>query len=75
MIVIEHVHANDVAENEPHWAAERTNFPREVVKAALARSFGHTDRSHLRGDLFEKRRGLTDAWAAHCQMAAAAGAA
>jgi len=58
------------------WAAECTNFPAEVAEAALAHVVGDkVEAAYRRGDLFEKRRRLMDAWAAHCQMAAAAGAA
>jgi integrase len=49
------------------WAAERTNFPREVVEAALAHAVGgDTERAYQRGDLFEKRRRLMQQWAAFC---------
>lgn len=46
------------------WAAEATNFPREVCEAAL----GHlveskVERAYRRTDLFEKRRLLMQAWA------------
>jgi integrase len=56
------------------WAAERTNFPGEVVEAALAHIVGdRTEAAYRRGDLFEKRRCLMDAWAAYC-MGAESGA-
>jgi integrase len=49
------------------WAAERTNFPREVVEAALAHVVGDaTEQAYQRGDVFEKRRKLMDAWATYC---------
>jgi integrase len=49
------------------WAAERTNFPREVAEAALAHIDGdETERAYQRGDLFEKRRRLMKAWADYC---------
>jgi integrase len=49
------------------WCAERTNFPREVAEAALAHVVGDaTERAYQRGDLFEKRRQLMDAWSRHC---------
>jgi integrase len=49
------------------WAAERTNFPREVAEAALAHIDGdETERAYQRGDLFEKRRRLMTAWADYC---------
>jgi integrase len=50
------------------WAAECTNFPREVAEAALAHLVGDkVEAAYRRGDLFEKRRRLMDAWAAYCQ--------
>jgi integrase len=46
------------------WAAERTNFPGEVAEAALAHVVGDkVEAAYRRGDLFEKRRRLMDAWA------------
>jgi len=49
------------------WAAERTNFPNEVVEMALAHAISdRTEAAYRRGDLFEKRRKLMDAWAAYC---------
>lgn len=49
------------------WAAERTNFPREVVEMALAHVIpDKTEAAYRRGDLFEKRRKLMEAWAQHC---------
>jgi integrase len=56
------------------WAAERTNFSREVIEAALAHTIGNkVEAAYQRGDLFEKRRRLMDAWAQFCSSAAAAG--
>jgi len=41
------------------WAAERTNFPSEVVEMALANVVGNkVEAAYRRGDLFEKRRRL-----------------
>jgi integrase len=49
------------------WAAERTNFPNEVVEMALAHSIpSAVEKAYRRGDLFDKRRKLMDAWAAYC---------
>jgi integrase len=57
------------------WAAERTNFPREVAEAALAHIDGdETERAYQRGDLFEKRRKLMMAWANYCASNAPAAA-
>ena len=50
------------------WAAERTNFAREVVEAALAHVVGNkVEAAYQRGDLFDKRRRLMDAWAEFCK--------
>jgi integrase len=49
------------------WAAERTDFPNEVVEMALAHAVGDkVEAAYRRGDLFDKRRKLMDAWAAFC---------
>jgi integrase len=49
------------------WAAERTNFPREVAEMALAHTIPNAvEAAYRRGDLFDKRRKLMDAWAAYC---------
>jgi integrase len=49
------------------WAAECTNFPRELCEAALAHVVGDkTEKSYQRGDLLERRRKLMDAWTAYC---------
>jgi integrase len=49
------------------WAAEKTNFQREVCEAALGHATGDkTEAAYQRGDLFEKRRKLMDGWADFC---------
>jgi integrase len=49
------------------WAAEHTAFPRETVEMALAHAVENkVEAAYRRGDLFEKRRQLMDAWARHC---------
>ena len=49
------------------WAAERTNFPREIAEAALAHAVkDKVEAAYQRGDLLEKRRKLMSAWAQHC---------
>ena len=49
------------------WAAECTNFPSEVCEAALAHSVANkVEAAYRRGDLFEKRRKLMEAWAIYC---------
>lgn len=53
------------------WAAERANFPREVIEAALAHVIGNkVEAAYQRGDLFEKRRRLMAAWASFCEQRA-----
>jgi integrase len=49
------------------WAAERTSFPAEVAEMALAHTVGDkVEAAYRRGDLFEKRGRLMEAWAAFC---------
>jgi integrase len=48
------------------WAAECINFPSEVCEAALAHSVAKVEAAYRRGDLFEKRRKLMEAWAIYC---------
>ncbi|WP_298725767.1 site-specific integrase [uncultured Ferrovibrio sp.] len=56
------------------WAAELTSFPREVAEMALAHTIeDKVEAAYRRGDLFEKRRQLMEAWARHCATAAAKG--
>lgn len=50
------------------WAAERTNFPSEVAEMALAHVVDDkVEAAYRRGDLFEKRRQLMEAWARFCE--------
>jgi len=52
------------------WAAERTNYPREVAEHALAHSLADkVEAAYRRGDLLQKRKQLMDAWAAFCSVA------
>jgi integrase len=56
------------------WAAERTGFPAEVAEMALAHTVsGKVEAAYRRGDLFQKRRQLSEAWAKFCAAAPAAG--
>jgi integrase len=46
------------------WAAECTNFPRELCEGALAHALENkTEAAYRRSDLFEKRRALMNTWA------------
>ena len=56
------------------WAAETTGFPREVAEAALAHvNADKVEAAYRRGDLFEKRRRLMEAWATYCSRDMTAG--
>jgi integrase len=56
------------------WAAERTNFPNEVVEMALAHAIdSKTEAAYRRGDLFEKRQRLMGEWDAYCAAIPKAG--
>jgi integrase len=49
------------------WAAERSNFPNEVVEMALAHAVGNkVEAAYRRGDLFDRRSRLMAAWATFC---------
>jgi hypothetical protein len=49
------------------WAAERREFPREVAEMALSHAAGDkVETAYLRGDLFDKRRALMNAWWNFC---------
>lgn len=47
------------------WVSEKTEFRSEIAEAALAHAIGDkTEAAYRRGDLFEKRRKLMEAWGA-----------
>jgi integrase len=46
------------------WCAEQTNFPAEAAEMALAHAVGDkVEAAYRRGDMFETRRRLMQAWA------------
>ncbi|MEE7479052.1 integrase [Methylobacterium hispanicum] len=48
------------------WSAECTMFPRDVCEMALAHAIeNRVEAAYRRGDLFEKRRALMEAWSDH----------
>ena len=50
------------------WASEQTSFPHEVCEMALAHTIGNkAEAAYRRGDLFDKRRTLMEAWQAFCE--------
>ena len=56
------------------WAAERTNYPREVAEMALAHAIGNAvEAAYRRGDLFEKRARMMAEWARFCDTITTAG--
>jgi len=56
------------------WAAERTTFPAEVAEMALAHTVADkVEAAYRRGDLFQKRRQVAEAWAKFCAAPPAAG--
>lgn len=55
------------------WASEQTNFPREVIEMALAHTIENkVEEAYQRGDLFEKRAKLMQAWGDYCTRAPSA---
>jgi integrase len=55
------------------WAAEQTDYPREVAEMALAHSIGNkVEAAYRRGDLFDKRKQLMQDWADYAASAPAA---
>lgn len=54
------------------WAGDHTNFPRELIEAALAHTIGNAvERAYRRSDAFAKRQALMQAWAGFCRKQAA----
>lgn len=55
------------------WASEQTSFPHETCEHALAhRISDKAEAAYRRGDQFDKRRKLMDAWGAFCEPRRAA---
>lgn len=51
------------------WAAELTDYPRELAEVALAHTVGSAvENAYRRSDLFDRRRQLMADWAAWCTM-------
>lgn len=54
------------------WAADMTDFPRELAEAALAHVIGDkTEAAYLRSDRLDRRRAMMDAWADYCMAVTA----
>lgn len=49
------------------WVAEHTSYPNHVAEMALAHTISNkVEAAYRRGDLFDKRREMMNAWAAFC---------
>jgi integrase len=49
------------------WAAEQTNYPREICEQALGHALGSkVESAYLRSDFLEKRKKLMQAWGQYC---------
>lgn len=49
------------------WVSEQTNFSSELAGMALSHMVGDkVEQAYRRGDMFDKRRALMDAWSAYC---------
>lgn len=75
-----HGSGGNVSDAVPHgfrssfrdWGGEVSSFPRDVLEMALAHAIENkVEAAYRRGDLFEKRRQLMEAWSNHCLMAGA----
>jgi integrase len=56
------------------WAADRTNYPKEIPEAALAHKVPDAVvAAYRRTTFFDKRRGLMEAWASYCASKPATG--
>lgn len=57
------------------WTAEKTSFPRDLAEKALAHTLTNAvEAAYQRGDMFEKRRRMMDAWAKFLTTPVAKGA-
>ena len=57
------------------WAHECTSFSSHEIELSLAHSPGNAvERAYRRGDLFDRRRKLMEAWAAYCMSPPPTGA-
>jgi integrase len=51
------------------WAAEKTDYPRDMAEMALAHTVGDkVEAAYRRGDMLEKRRQMMTDWATHCYI-------
>ena len=56
------------------WAHERTSHANHTIELSLTHSVGGAvEKAYRRGDLFDKRRKLMEAWAQYCTSPPAKG--
>src|SRR5262249_49480057 len=48
------------------WAGDCTEFPRDLIEAALAHTLGGVEAAYRRSSALAKRRELMEAWADYC---------
>ena len=49
------------------WAGDRTNYPRDIIEAALAHAIeDETEAAYRRSTAVDKRRRLMSDWARYC---------
>ncbi|MEJ1932452.1 integrase arm-type DNA-binding domain-containing protein [Nostoc sp. NIES-2111] len=49
------------------WGGDATSFPRDLLEVCLAHKVGDdVEEAYRRSDALERRRGIMEAWAAHC---------
>lgn len=64
-----HVTAHGFRSTFKDWTMECTSFPNEVSEMALGHAVGDkVEAAYRRGDLFEKRRELMQAWGQTCRV-------
>jgi hypothetical protein len=68
LMLLRRMKRDDLTAQFSDWAAARTAYPREAVEMALALTVANkVEAAHRRGDLFDKRRKLMEAWASFCE--------
>jgi integrase len=48
------------------WAGDCTEYPRDLIEAALAHTLGAVEAAYRRSSALAKRRELMEAWADYC---------
>ena len=72
LVLLRHMKGSDLTVHDfrssfRDWASGCTGFPFEGAEMALAHAIPDAvEAAYRRGDLFDKRRKLMDAWAAYC---------